>query len=376
MTFAAFSFGLLFLCVLVVRLLPPGKMRWLALAAFNLVFLVYVAGTMAIAAALYLLVVWLLVRSGGEKLPKWRLIVVILLMSVFILRPKIGDALPAAANLPIMLGSSYLAFCLIGLAVDRYRGQVQRVNTLAFWNWATFFPAFTAGPIRRFTPFAAQQATGSEPAPFWWGVTRLLIGVFKRIVLVGSLAPLASLLTESTTSYLELWLGVYAYSLMIYLEFSAYTDIALGAAGMLGLRIEENFNWPYLATNISTFWKRWHMSLTGWLRDYLFIPLGGSRAGRARTALNTVLVMVIIGLWHGLTTHFLVWGLYHAAGLLIYRAYTNLLRGGDRSVKPGRWRRLAAGLLTFHFVTVGWVFFACDLDRAWMVIKIMFTGGF
>jgi len=274
-----------------------------------------------------------------------------------------------------LLGASYLAFCVIGLAVDRYRGQVKELQFLDFWNWVTFFPSFTAGPIRRFAPFAAQAGRNSAAPDIWWSLLRILVGLFKRIVLAETLTDVALFITKTDTGTLDTWFGLYAYSLKIYLEFSAYTDIAVGAAGLLGLRIEENFRWPYLATNISDFWKRWHMSLTGWLRDYLFIPLGGSRRSWARTALNSTIVMAVIGLWHGLSFHFLVWGLYHALGLLIFRAYVDLFRGGDRRPRPQGWRKFGGWLITFNFVTFGWLLFECKLYQVKHVLLVMFGGG-
>ncbi|HPQ68189.1 MAG TPA: MBOAT family O-acyltransferase [bacterium] len=374
MIVTTFAITALIVSALTLRLLPVGRSRSIAMAAINLLLLVYLLRELAPLAAVLIVGAWLLLRGGPERLPRWRMLTVTALMLVLLLWPKLDDVVPADLHFPALIGISYLAFCVIGLAVDRYRGRVERVGFWDFWNWLSFFPSFTAGPIRRFTPFAAQM-NGEAAAPDrLYGALRVMIGLVKRVVFAAMLAPTAALMRDPTAAPLELWIGMYAYAFKIYLDFSAYTDIAVGAANMLGLRIEENFNWPYLATNISVFWKRWHMSLTGWLRDYLFIPLGGSRVGRVRTALNTVIVMVVIGLWHGLQLNFLAWGLYHALGLLIYRAYTNLLRHGDRTVKPGFWRRLGAGLLTFHFVAFGWIFFNCGFWEAVAVIIRMFNG--
>jgi len=374
MTFTFFSFLVLLAAAAAMRIFPNGRERQWALAIFNLLMLGFVVRSFTYLPLINIAVVWLLLRRN-KKLSFARLVLIIVLMVLFMLRPKVAALAPMVMRQwPSNLGASYLAFCLIGLAIDRYRGLVGPVRLRDFWNWALFFPSYTAGPIRRFSPLVQQFAAGGREN-FWWSVVRVMVGIFKRVVLVNLTSPLAGFLTEPTRDWIQLLVGTYAYSLNIYLEFSAYTDIAVGAAGMLGFRIEENFRWPYLATNISAFWKRWHMSLTGWLRDYLFIPLGGSRGDAARTALNTTLVMVVIGLWHGLTANFLFWGLYHAAGLLIYRAYIRLFRGGDRSVRPGRWRRFGGWFLTFHFVTLGWIIFACSLPRAAQVIYILFTGG-
>jgi alginate O-acetyltransferase complex protein AlgI len=374
MIFEVYPFLTLLIAALAMRLAPPGRPRQIVLALFNLMMLIFVARSYAVLLVVLMAFVWLLVRRK-RKLSRGALAIVIAVLIVALLRPKIAHLVPSMKQWPDNLGLSYLVFCLIGLAVDRYRGLVGPVRLADFWNWISFFPSFTAGPIRRFAPLAKQFATGGGEN-FWWGVTRVIVGIFKRVVLVSLTSPIADYLPNpATRGWVDLVLGTYAYSLNIYLEFSAYTDIAVGAAAMLGYRIEENFRWPYLATNISAFWKRWHMSLTGWLRDYLFIPLGGSRRGLASTTINTVMVMAVIGLWHGFTPNYLWWGLYHAAGLLIYRAYTRLAHGGDRSVHPGRWRRFGAWFLTFHFVTLGWVLFACPLGRAVQVFVLLFTGG-
>ena len=374
MTFTLYAFVVLAVAVVAMRLLPAGWPRQIALAVANLVLMVYLARGYTVMLLVVLGIVWLLLRRGQRISPE-RLWGIIGLMVLLMMRPKIAHLLPATMKQwPATLGLSYLAFCVIGLAIDRRRGQVGPVRLADFWNWISFFPSFTAGPIRRFAPLAEQLRHGGREN-LSWGVVRIATGAFKRVVLVGLAAPLAGFLNEPITDWPLLVVAVYAYTLNIYLEFSAYTDIAVGAAAMMGLRIEENFRWPYLATNISAFWKRWHMSLTGWLRDYLFIPLGGSRGSFVRTAVNTVIVMTIIGLWHGLEMNFLLWGLYHAAGLLIYRLYVRVVRRGNREIRPGRWRRFGAWLLTFHFVALGWVLFACPLGRALQVLYILFTGG-
>ena len=174
----------------------------------------------------------------------------------------------------------------------------------------------------------------------------------------------------------QYWLASFAFTFQLYFDFSGYSDLAIGIARLFGYRIMENFNWPYLARNVSDFWKRWHMSLTGWFRDYVFIPLGGSRGTLGLTIRNTLLVMAITGLWHGAGWHFVLWGLYHALGLIAWRLYRRCLLPvlSQRSnFLESRTANVLSILLTFNFVNIGWIFFACDTGQSIYVLTRMFS---
>lgn len=219
----------------------------------------------------------------------------------------------------------------------------------------------------------------------WWrgfniedvyaGLPRIVSGLFKKVVLADSLAATAVLLQQPDLTAAQYWLASFAYTFQLYFDFSGYSDMAIGIARLFGYRIMENFNWPYLARNVSEFWKRWHMSLTGWFRDYLFIPLGGSRGTLGFIIRNTLIVMAVTGLWHGAGWHFVFWGLYHAVGLIALRLYRKYLlptlagRGNFLQSRPA----LALSiLLTFNFVNIGWIFFACDASQSIYVLTRMF----
>jgi len=169
---------------------------------------------------------------------------------------------------------------------------------------------------------------------------------------------------------LTLWLGVYGYAFQIYFDFAGYSDIAIGSARLFGYRVPENFDWPYLQPNIARFWRGWHMSLTSWITDYVYIPLGGNRRGELRSAGNRLVSMTLCGLWHGAALHFAVWGLYHGLALNAYRfwqaARTRLF--GEPVGPANPVVRVLGTLLTFHVVCIGWVLFVCDLKRAAFII--------
>jgi len=196
------------------------------------------------------------------------------------------------------------------------------------------------------------------------------------------------LLTPATSTPEELWIGMYAYSMKIFFDFSGYSDIAIGTARLFGYRIPENFNYPYLQKNLALFWNNWHMSLSSWIRDYVFIPLGGSRGSTAFAARNSLIAMAISGLWHGAAWHFVIWGLYHGLGLAILRyyqkwkkekvtpffadvRYLGVLGKVPQVVNYKNWIGI---LVTFHFVSFGWIFFYADFVTAVQAISKMIGG--
>ncbi|MCZ7585917.1 MAG: hypothetical protein M5R36_22760 [Deltaproteobacteria bacterium] len=240
-----------------------------------------------------------------------------------------------------------------------------------FFSYYFLFSTNASGPIKSFARFLNERSAAAWMDDFAAGGRRILFGLFKTIVLAGSLSPIAAKLGADGKEQLELWFALYAYALHLYFDFSGYTDIAVGLARLFGLRIEENFDWPYLKSNLREFWRSWHMSLTGFMREAVYIPLGGNRVGCARLYFNLTAVFVLIGLWHGLETHYLYWGLYHGAGMVAYRVWSS--RREKAAVTP--MRRAAGWLFTFHFVVFGWVLFACETSRALDVYRILLTGG-
>jgi D-alanyl-lipoteichoic acid acyltransferase DltB (MBOAT superfamily) len=175
-----------------------------------------------------------------------------------------------------------------------------------------------------------------------------------------------------THSGLETLLAVYGYAAQIYCDFSGYSDIAVGSALLLGYRLPENFNAPYLATNPRDFWRRWHISLSTWLRDYLFIPLGGSRRGEGRFAANLAITMVLGGLWHGAAWTFVLWGAFHAAGLIVHRLWSDSKAAVAQQLRAFCSKEWVGRFLTFHFVCIGWIFFrSSSIEAAWELFKAL-----
>lgn len=286
------------------------------------------------------------------------------------------------------LGFSYVAFRLIHTILDRLARRVPSVSLVEYVNYVIFFPAFTAGPIDRIQRF---NRSLNEPMPMnendWmYAGTRLFTGLFKKFVIADGLAwfTLTDLLAGEVQNVGWLWFFLYAYSLRIYFDFSGYTDIAIGLGSLMGIRLPENFNSPYFKPNLTQFWNTWHMTLTQWFRSYFFNPLTRAMRSTKRPLpqglmilLAQVSTMVLIGLWHGVTLGFVAWGLWHGLGLFIHNRWNEWMR--TRQPDWTTTQRGAAALkysgvfLTFHFVTLGWLFFFLpDPFTAWTVMLRLF----
>lgn len=252
--------------------------------------------------------------------------------------------------------------------IDVYRGDVRATrNLIDFACYVTMFPQLVAGPIVRYRDIATQlvQRTVSR-STFVEGISRFILGLAKKVLVANTVAVLADAVFGMATGDLTTglaWLGVLAYSLQIYFDFSAYSDMAIGMGKMLGFRFPENFNYPYVARSMREFWRRWHISLSTWFRDYLYIPLGGSRHGAHRTYMNLVVVFVLVGFWHGASWTFIVWGLYHGAFLVLERV------GLSAIIKP---RRVLSHVYTVAVFVGGWVLFRADtFGQAMAMFKAM-----
>jgi alginate O-acetyltransferase complex protein AlgI len=258
-------------------------------------------------------------------------------------------------HLPI--GISFFTFHALSYLIDVYRGQVRpQRKPVDFALYITMFPQLIAGPIIRYHDIAAQLGTHRINGPeFAGGIRRFVLGLGKKVLIANTVAVQADLIFAIPHKDLTApvaWLGIVLYTLQIYFDFSAYSDMALGLGHMFGLRFLENFNYPYIAESITEFWRRWHISLSNWYRDYLYIPLGGNRGGRLRTYFNLVMVFFLCGLWHGASWSFVAWGLFHGAFLVMERMGLGALVG--KLPRPLRHAYLLA------VVMVGWVFFRAD----------------
>lgn len=282
-----------------------------------------------------------------------------------------GMVLPGMA---VSLGISFYTFRFISYLIDVKREVIKRRSFRRFLLYAFFFPILPSGPIERFAAIDGQsrEMSGFRREYIEEGAPRIIWGLFKKLVLADSISFLSGYLADPRAGAFTYWLGMYAATLKIYWDFSGYTDIAIGTSRLFGYKIIENFDNPYLKTNVSLFWKSWHISLTRWFRDYLFIPLGGSRRGFGVTVRNTIIVWAATGIWHGAAWHFLFWGLYHAVGLIVLRLYNLCIaRRLPAGFKQSRVTCAFSIFITFHFVAVGWIFFFVNVRQALHVIKVM-----
>lgn len=293
------------------------------------------------------------------------------------------DGLPAQAPaLPIVLplGISFFVFEFIHYLTDVYRGSRPILGPVRFGLFAAFFPSQIAGPIKRYQDFDAQveERKPFDGRLFQAGLWLILIGMFKKVVIGDNFACVVDrgFSSVQALSTVDAWVLALSFAMQIYYDFSGYTDIGRGSAMLFGFRLPQNFNMPYLAANLSDFWRRWHMSLSTWLRDYLYIPLGGSRGGPVSTARNLIVTMLLGGLWHGASWHFVAWGAYHGIGLAATHAWQKLCGSLPRLSRLRgtlAWS-IAGRLLTFAVVVLGWVLFrASSLPEAMAVYGGMFS---
>jgi alginate O-acetyltransferase complex protein AlgI len=293
-----------------------------------------------------------------------------------------------AANLNVLLGAgfvvhillpvgiSFYTFTQIAFLVDAYRGNVARYALPHYALFVTWFPHLIAGPIlhhRDMIPqFENERSKRPDPHLILCGVIIFAIGLFKKTCLADGIQPLvASAFGPGVSpSFDQAWIGVLAYTFQLYFDFSGYSDMAIGISLMFGIFLPLNFNSPYKSTSIIEFWRRWHMTLSQFLRDYLYIPLGGNRRGRLLRYVNLMITMLLGGLWHGAAWTFVVWGALHGAYLCINHAWSNF--GPSVSPRFARAANLAAFMLTFLSVVVAWVFFRADsVSSALLVLSRM-----
>jgi D-alanyl-lipoteichoic acid acyltransferase DltB (MBOAT superfamily) len=285
-------------------------------------------------------------------------------------------------HIVLPIGISFFTFTQIAYLVDTYQGKVKETNFLHYLLFVTYFPHLIAGPVlhhKEMMPqFALKETYGFNLRNFSIGVAFFLIGLFKKVVLADGIQPFVGPVFEAQPGYVlsgvEAWGGALAYTLQLYFDFSGYSDMAIGLAKMLNVDLPLNFDSPYKAKNIVDFWRCWHMTLSRFLRDYLYIPLGGNRNGRIRRHVNLLLTMLLGGLWHGAGWTFVIWGALHGIYLVTnhaWRSFRELALGHDlsRSTLPGRY---AAVALTFLAVVVAWVFFrATSIEAALRILSAM-----
>lgn len=377
----------------------PPSVLWVAVG------LVVIAGLWAI--------LWRWLRRVEQRTVCTAVILLIVFIFVWLKTPALATAtavawrsqtgqqvaLAAPSDL-VWLGFSYVAFRLIHTLRDRQTGQLPPLSLREFITYVLFFPSYTAGPIDRVERFVADlrqeektytvmrnpYSVNRNPnsvthhaspitdyAPrYWQGSARILTGLFKKFVIADTLAlgmSLTAVNAAQATSSFWLWVLLYGYALRLYFDFAGYTDIAIGIGILFGVKLPENFRRPYLSTNITAFWQRWHISLSDWARFYIFSPLSRSLLRRQRRPSNTVILLIahlstmaVIGLWHGITVNFFIWGLWQGVALFVHKQWSDRSRRWYRGLSEKPWQKrlwtAVTWFLTFQYVTLGWVWFA------------------
>ena len=391
MVFSNLTFVCLFLpIVLALYHGAPHSVRNLVLVVASMVFYVW-GGRMAIVLVLASIAVNFMLGQAiaaadaerRTRLIRWSVAGNLLVLIVFkyadflvdnvnwVLEGVAGWSIPSP-KVPLPLGISFITFHILSYLIDVYRGTAEpQRSRVPFALYILNFPQLVAGPIIRYQPMAPQL--GRRPIAFEdidAGVMRFVAGLAKKLLIANPLGALADQLFAIEPAGLPtwaLWLAVVCYALQIYFDFSGYSDMAIGIARMFGFRFPENFNYPYAATSIQDFWRRWHITLSAWFRDYVYVPLGGNRGPWWRTTINLWIVFLLCGAWHGASWNFIVWGLWHGLFLSIERI--------------GLVQRLLAALpnvvrtaYVMLIVLIGWVFFRqTSLDLAFDMLWRMFV---
>ena len=344
MVFSSPIFVFLFLpLVLAVYFISPKSVRNAVLLVASLLFYAWGEGkyvaVMLLSICLNYFAALTLERTTNARGTRWVLALAVVLnllllgilkYASFVIRtvgmvvmiPPVATDFVSAVRLPI--GISFYTFQAMSYVIDVYRREVSAErNLLNTALYISFFPQLIAGPIVRYSEIAYQFVNRRvTTAEFAYGIQRFILGMSKKVLLANPLAITADYvfsLRPEVLSFGMAWLGVICYTLQIYFDFSGYSDMAIGLAHMFGFRFPENFNYPYISQSVREFWRRWHITLSNWFRDYLFIPLGGSRCSTARTYFNLLVVFALCGLWHGPSWTFVLWGLFHGTFMVLER---------------------------------------------------------
>lgn len=396
MVFSSLSFLCVFLPVVLVlyRLMPSLRAKNVLLMVASLVFYAYgepVYVLLMVASSLFNYTWALLLRTDSPTRRKAVMVLAVVqnlgvlcvfkyagfLVESFNAVTGFGVPVPVIA-LPI--GISFFTFQALSYVIDVYRGEVEaQRNFVRILLYISLFPQLIAGPIVKYHDVAEELGNRAQTLDgFMRGVRRFIIGLSKKVLIANYMAVVADTLfaaPASDVNALGAWVGILAYMLQIYFDFSGYSDMAIGLGWMFGFHFKENFDHPYASTSVREFWRRWHISLSTWFRDYLYIPLGGNRKGRGRAALNRCVVFFLCGLWHGASWTFVLWGLYHGAFLLLEQYVPFFNRNGGTGKDASRVRRAFGHAYLILVVLIGWVLFRADtIDQAFFWMTTMVAG--
>jgi alginate O-acetyltransferase complex protein AlgI len=385
MIFTDLRFVLLFVLCWISFVLVPRAWRASVLALYGVAFYTLYVGR-AMIVVLFLIVLTYLSRYSAKLawIAGLTTVAVLAYFKVRLIAPVLPGEGLSVTGLIMPLGLSYLAFELLHVTIEQRRRKLRDVSPVDLLAFVFFAPARIAGPIKRFPQFMEEVRTAAASSEnVYAGLLRVIVGLAKKYLIADVLA-LTVAETHHITSTRHAWTIVFAYSLQVYVDFSAYSDIAIGFARMLGIRLPENFRWPYFSANIREFWERWHITLSQWVRDYIFVPVGRSLfKTRLRpfpfviATISYLLTFITVGAWHGLTGGFLLWGAYHGVLLTLYHGIRQKMppRIMEHPFYSSRVARVAAVVLTFLLVTIGWVPFMLPLAEARKMLAIMFGAG-
>ena len=392
MLFSSGLFWLLFVFFLPVNALVKGSKRKMVMfvVAFSLYFYYKSSGLFFLMLIATSFIDWNLSKVIHRlKERKWRLLVmwISIALSLSILgyfkyanfflwnwnQMVEGNFQPLDIILPV--GISFYTFQSISYVVDVYKGRINPTEKwLDYLFFLSFFPALVAGPIVRADYFLPQLEKNEQPTAenIWGGLWLVIVGILKKAVIADYIAQYNDLIFDSPELYtgVQTLMGVLGYTMQIYCDFSGYSDMAIGLALIMGFKLGINFDSPYQSRNLTEFWRRWHISLSSWLRDYVYIPLGGNRKGTVRTYVNNFLTMLIGGLWHGAAWKFVFWGAMHGVGLAVHKAFKPWLERLPRNI----FVTIVSWLVTFIYVSLLWVFFrAADFSDSVLIISNIFV---
>jgi alginate O-acetyltransferase complex protein AlgI len=392
MIFSQSSYFILLIFSVIFFFLVPNNLRRLVLIVSGISFYTYFGGKYIWLMFTELLFFYLLLKWRRAPALLFSIILTIGILGYFKywvffieLLGQFTKFINSGLGLPVgqfaaPLAISFFTFEYIHVAVEYGRGKIKLPSFTELAAFIFFFPSLVAGPIKRFSDFNNQINSASlDPSQVGYGVYRIIVGIFKKIVIADTLATITgnTLMTFASlknATVLGTWVALFSFSWQIYFDFSGYSDIAIGSGRLFGIVIPENFNWPYFKTNISAFWRSWHQTLTRWIIDYIYIPLGGSRRGILTICCNTLIAMVISGLWHGAAINFIFWGLYHGVLLSTYRLLRPLWRAIRFPIMLSPVINVFSIVVTFMLVMFGWLLFVAPLDVATTAFVKLFGG--
>lgn len=381
MVFASITFLYYFLPMfLILYFVVPKKYKNIVLLIFSIIFYFYGEPKYILLMLIEVLFSYFMTLSL-EKNKSKSLLGVIISFHIFLLCVfkyfnfiitninSIFDGNISLLNIVLPIGISFYTFQIISYEVDVYRGKVKASKSLIdYMTYVFLFPQLIAGPIVRYETVSKELKSRKVTLEdFSYGVNRFIIGLFKKVVIANNIGELCNILNSSSeVSVLLYWILGISYMLQIYFDFSGYSDIAIGIGRMIGFKFPENFNYPYVADSVTDFWRRWHMTLSSWFRDYVYIPLGGNRVSTLKHIRNILVVWMLTGFWHGASWNFIIWGIYFGVILIIEKYYLNKVLE--------KLPRVIRNIYAMFIVMISFIIFSSDdISSALVAIKGLFS---